>query len=188
MERRAPPLSRGFSLVRVTDLTRKLAPYILHSRLVRCESAFELRVLDGSQNFFEARTRRIASVNQIAARNQRSGANGLGRNGMQLLRRILVCAELTVAGEAIEAVQFQMLSEARQPQKLLQRRLLHQLYLAETHVIVDQRQNLIGFVVRKSEPAQDFRSHLHANLNLPVEPYAIRRNPKSRRLAHIVKQ
>ena len=93
-----------------------------------------------------------------------------------------------MAGQAVGAMQRQMLIELRQAQKSLQRRFLHARHVAEAHVILDQRQNLFGLVVRKAQAPANFFRDLHANLDVVIEADAIRRHAKRRGLAHIVQQ
>ncbi len=59
-----------------------------------------------------------------------------------------------MAGQAVGTVQRKMLIKRRQAQKPLQRRLLHPRDMAEAHVIVDQRQNLLGVVVGETQARQ----------------------------------
>ena len=93
-----------------------------------------------------------------------------------------------MAGETIHAMQLQMLVKSRQAQKPLERGLLHAMHIGETHVIVDQRENLFSLVVRESQTPQNFGSHLHANINVSVEADAIGGDTKSWRLADIMQQ
>jgi hypothetical protein len=79
-----------------------------------------------------------------------------------------------------------LLDKLRQPQKFLQRRFIHLEHLREAHMVIHQRQNLLGLVVRKAQPPANFGSHPHANVNMPVESNTIRRNAKRRRFPHIV--
>ena len=85
-------------------------------------------------------------------------------------------------------MQFQVLIKAGQSQELLQRGLIHPLHVGETHVIVDQRQNLVGVIVGKAQASADFRSHLNAHFHVAVKTDSIRGDAERRRLADIVEQ
>ena len=62
-----------------------------------------------------------------------------------------------MAGQAIQAVQFQVLVEIRQAQEALQRALLHVRHVFEAHVIGHQRLHLLGLVARESQAASECR-------------------------------
>src|SRR5208282_301139 len=174
----------GFSGV----LKGKVLPHVLHRRLARGESTLQLSVLDRGQDFFEARTRFIAYLDQVLASNQRLRTNRFGRQGTQLLSRVFIRVELAVAGKTVDAVQFQMLVEGGQAKELLQRGLIHALDVGEAHVIRYQRQNLIGLVVREAQTAADFGGHLYSYFNVTVEADAVGRHAEGGRLAYVVQQ
>jgi len=60
--------------------------------------------------------------------------------------------------------------------------MLHALHLAEAHVMADERENLIGLVVREAQTMADFGRHLDSDLDMAIEANAIGRNAKGRRL------
>ena len=115
-------------------------------------------------------------------------ANLLRRNLGQLLPDKFVGAQIAVAGQAVGAVQREMLVEAGQAQEFLQRRFLHARDMAEAHVIVDQRENLRGVVIREAQAPADFFGNLDAHIHMIIEADAVGSHAKRRRLAHIVQQ
>ena len=60
--------------------------------------------------------------------------------------------------------------------------------VGKPHVIVDQRQNLIGLVVGEAQAAADFGGHLYADFHVAIEADAVGRDAEGRRLAYIVQQ
>src|SRR5258708_3776798 len=64
----------------------------------------------------------------------------------------------------------------------------HLAHVAKTHVVGNERQDLLGFVIGKPQPAADLLGDTKAHLYVPVKTYAIRRYPKGRRLAYVVEQ
>ena len=93
-----------------------------------------------------------------------------------------------MAGLAIDLVQGEVLVKARHADKLLQRGFLHARRVGETHVVGDQRENLLAIVFRETQPAENFLPHLHSDIDVPIEADAVRGDAKSRRLANIVQQ
>jgi hypothetical protein len=75
------PIVPGHEIVgRASKLQWELSLYIVHRCLARPESAFQLCVLYRSQHLFESWTGLVACFDQIAAGNQRSRTNRLGRH------------------------------------------------------------------------------------------------------------
>jgi hypothetical protein len=60
--------------------------------------------------------------------------------------------------------------------------------LAEAHVIVYQRQNLIGFVVREAQTAENFFGHLYSDIDVAIEADAVGRYAESWGLAYVVEE
>src|SRR5882757_5152922 len=85
-------------------------------------------------------------------------------------------------------MQRQVLIEVLQAKEPLQRRLLHLAHISEPHVVGNERQDLLGFVIGKPQPAADLLGDTNAHLYVPVKTYAIRRHAKGRRLAYVVEQ
>ena len=86
-----------------------------------------------------------------------------------------------------------MLVKLRQPQKPLQHRLAHLQNIAEAHVVLHQRNDLLGIFIGKTQPPQNLLRHPHSNLNMSVKADAIARllrigRPESRGLSNIVQQ
>ena len=93
-----------------------------------------------------------------------------------------------MARQAVHAMQSQMLREIIQPEEPLQRRVLHPLYIAETHVVFYQRGNLRRLLIREAEPTANVLGNLYSNLHMAVEANPTRPRLESRRLAHVVQQ
>ncbi len=55
-------------------------------------------------------------------------------------------------------------------------------------MVGDEQQDLLRFVIRKSETAADLSGDSHPHLHMPVETYAVRRNAKRGRFAHVMQQ
>src|ERR1039458_1898226 len=55
-------------------------------------------------------------------------------------------------------------------------------------MVLDQRENLLRFVIRKPEAAADFSRHGHAYFHVAVKTDAVWSAAEGRRLAHIVQQ
>jgi hypothetical protein len=66
--------------------------------------------------------------------------------------------------------------------------LLHALYGSEAHVIVYQRQNLIGLVVREAQTAADFGGHLYSYFYVAIEADAVGRDAEGCGLAYVVQE
>src|SRR5215469_13767507 len=93
-----------------------------------------------------------------------------------------------MAGFAIQAMELQMLIEMRQPNKLLERRRFHALYIGETHVVADQGENLPGVVIREPQAPADFFRHPDAHVDVIIKANAVRRPPEGGRFSNIMKQ
>ena len=93
-----------------------------------------------------------------------------------------------MAGLAIHAMQVEMLLEPGHTQEFLQRGFFHQRDLAKTHVLIHEREDLLGVVVGKTEAATDLLRHSHAYLDVPIEANAVRGDTKCGRLPHIVQE
>ena len=93
-----------------------------------------------------------------------------------------------MTGLAIQAMQFEMFLEARLAHKSLECGILHLRRLGKAHVIVDQRQNLFGVIVRKPKSPADFFRHLHANGDMAIETNSIWRHAKCCGFADIVQE
>src|ERR1035438_6224153 len=104
---------------------------------------------------------------------------------MQLLLRVFIGIELAVAGEAVDAMHLQMFIEGGHTQKFLQRRLIHALYNSEAHVVVDQRENPIGLVIREAQTAADLGGHFYSDVDVSIEADAVGRDSEGRRLAYV---
>src|SRR5258707_386485 len=93
-----------------------------------------------------------------------------------------------MAGQAVEAMQRQVLIEILQAEKPLERRLLHLAHVGETHVVVDERQYLFSLVVGKSQTLTDLLSDANSRFHMPVETYAIRRHAERGGFSNVVEQ
>jgi hypothetical protein len=85
-------------------------------------------------------------------------------------------------------MQRQMLVKVRKAEEAFESRLLHPGCVSETHVVGNQRQDLLRLVIGKSETAADLSSNLHPHLHMPVKTYTVRRSTKSGRFAYVVQQ
>ena len=169
-------------------LRGKLPLHPLHRLFPVLHSALELRVFHRRQNLLEPRPRRIAHRNQVGSGHQRLRPDLLRRSGPQLLRHEFVQVQSAMARLAVDAMQFHVLVKLRQAQEPLQRRRLHALHIVEAHVVGHQRLNLLGVVVGEVQAPANLVRHRHPDFDVSVEPNAVRRHAKRRRLAHIVQQ
>src|SRR5208282_5450471 len=107
---------------------------------------------------------------------------------MQLLARKVIRVEIAVAGQTVEAMQFQMLVEGALAKKFFQRGLLHAVHIGEPHVIVDQRQDLIGVVVGETQTSADFGGHFYSYFYVAIEADAVGRYAEGWGLAYVVEE
>ena len=84
---------------------------------------------------------------QIIARDQLRGIHFFGGSFQKKLLDEGIVFQVAVAGQAIEAVQLQVLFKSRQAHKSLERRGAHLLHVLETHVIGHQRLDLLHLVI-----------------------------------------
>ena len=91
-------------------------------------------------------------------------------------------------GEAIHAMECEVLIEAIEAEETLQRRVLHLRRVGEAHVVLDQRENLVGVVVGEAQSATGFGTDRYADLNMVVETDAVRRDAKCRWLTDIMQE
>ena len=97
---------------------------------------------------------------------------------------------MAVAGKTVEPVQRQMFLKARKPHELFQRRRAHFLDRSELHVIVHQRKDLLGVLIREAQSFANGLGHAHTDLHMMVETNAVprfRRGLECRWLADVVK-
>src|SRR5436190_7916655 len=81
-----------------------------------------------------------------------------------------------------------MFCKARHADELFERGFLHLLYMRKTHVIFDERENLLGIVVRKAQALANFLGHFHAYVYVAVKADAVGSDAKCRRLPNIMQQ
>ena len=144
--------------------------------------AFELGVFGQREHGLELRRRAIAGGDQVAAGEQRRGAQ-VGRGlGFVLGAGEVVERQVAVGGGGVDAMQFQVLVEARQAKEALQRGLLHLQDVAEAHVVLDQREDLRGVVVGEAQAREDILGDADADLDVAVEADAVAGNRRIRRL------
>src|SRR5580700_93216 len=139
---------------------RKFAAHKFECSIARRQAALELRVFYGIQNLAKLRAGNMPGRDQIIPRHQRRGANLIRRNLGLLLANKFIRAQIAMAGQRVGAMQREMFVEARQAEKSLQRRFFHARGVAEAHVIVDERENLLRIVVRETQALADFLGHL----------------------------
>ena len=73
-------------------------------------------------------------------------------------------------------------------EETLQRGVLHPRSIREPHVIFNQGENLVRFVIRESKAPANLRAYSHTHFHVPVEANAVGSYAKGRRLANVVKQ
>src|SRR5262249_15339284 len=81
-----------------------------------------------------------------------------------------------------------MLIESRQPDELLEGRWAHALHITKAHVIADERQNLLGVIIRKTQTLTDRLGHSDSDFDVTIEPDSIRGPTEGWRLAHIMEE
>ena len=96
-----------------------------------------------------------------------------------------VGVELTVAGEAVETMQFEMLGELGQAQEALERALLHAGNILEPHMMLHQGFHLLGLIPGKPETAENPTRDAHALFHMAIEADAVRQSER-RGLADVV--
>src|SRR5271156_3924326 len=100
------------------------------------------------------------------------------RQGFEALTREIVQLQRPMARQAVETMQREVLIKTLQAKEPLQRRLLHLAHVGKTHVIADERQNLLCLMIGESQTAADFLSDTNARLYVAVEAYAVGRHAK----------
>ena len=93
-----------------------------------------------------------------------------------------------MTGEAVGAVQREMLVESGHAQEFFQCRLVHARGVTEAHVIVDQCKNLSRVVIGKPQALADFFGDLDSDVNMIIETDAVGRHAEGRGLAYVVQQ
>jgi len=78
-----------------------------------------------------------------------------------------------VGGESVEAMQGEVLVEARQAEESLEGGLLHLEDVAEAHVVGDEREDLGGVVAREAQAGEDGLTDADAGLDVAVEADAV---------------
>lgn len=111
------------------------------------DRAFELGVLGGLEHDFEARSGFVIICDQIAAGDQELWAVLDGGLGFVTFFGGLPNAEFAVTGTAIQPVKLQVLIEPGKAKKAFEGGLLHLRDVAEAHVILDERDDLLGVFV-----------------------------------------
>ena len=137
------------------------------------DAAFELCVFGEGEELFEARAGLVAGVDEVAAGEQEFGPDGVGRELGEALAGEVVEAEVAVAGEAVDAVQGEVLVELGQAEEALEGGFAHIFYGGEAHVVVDEGEDLIGFVIGEAEAAADFGGDFDADFDVAVEADAV---------------
>src|SRR6516225_2227738 len=84
----------------------------LERLLVALDSAFQLRVLNRLKNLLEYRAGSVAPGNKVVSPQQGRGFDLFGRRLREHAARHLVVGEVAMTGQAIEAVQLQVLVKA----------------------------------------------------------------------------
>ncbi len=148
---------------------------------------FQLCVLHLGQDARKRRSGLVSHANQVVAREQPRWLQRFNRRFGQLVERELVVGQVPVAGQAVQAVQFQVLVEPVHAQEPLLLALAHKGKVLEAEVMRDQSQDLSGLVVGEAQARQDPPGHFHSGLDMTVEADALV-DAKGRRLADVVKQ
>jgi len=96
-----------------------------------------------------------------------------------------------MAGQAIEAVQLEVLGKCGQANEALESGFAHLGDILEFHVIGDEGQDLRGVVIGETQPLANHGGHFHAHLDVAIEADAVSRGggrAKCGRLADVVKE
>src|SRR5208282_2379328 len=111
------------------------------------DEAFKLGVFDGTEHVLELRAWFVSGGNEFAAAEQELGADYLFGRGFIALAHEVVDVEVAVSGQAIHAVQGQVLIEVFEAEEALEGGVFHARGVGEAHVVFDQRQDHAGFFV-----------------------------------------
>lgn len=152
------------------------------------DAAFELGVFGEGEELFEAGAGLVSGGHEVAAGEEQFGPDGVWWELGEALAGEVVEGEVAVAGEAVEAVEGEVLVELGQAEEALEGGLAHLLYGGEAHVIVDEGEDLVGFVVGEAEAAADFGGDFDADFNVAVEADAIGGALEGGGLADVVQQ
>ena len=104
---------------------------------------------------------------------ERRGAEVGGGLGLELGAGEVVAGEVAMGGEGVEAVQGEVLVEARQAEEALEGGLLHLEDVAEAHVVGDEGEDLGGVVAGEAQAGEDGLGDAHAGLDVAVETDAV---------------
>ena len=97
-----------------------------------------------------------------------------------------------MAGARVHTVQGKVFGEIAQTEESFQCGILHLHHIAEAHVILDQRCNLLRFLIRKTQAPADVFGDADADFDMSVEADASgsagRRGCEGGGLSHIVQE
>ena len=145
-------------------------------------------VLYGLQHVFEFRTRLVPGSDQFATGYERCGPNFFFGKRFVAVTDEVVDVEIAVRGHAVHAMQSEVFGELVEAEEPLEGRRFHARCIGEAHVIVDEREDLAGLVVRETEAAADICCDCDADFYMAIEADAIRSFAESGRLADIVEE
>src|SRR5580704_4393035 len=147
--------------------------HIRDSLLLRCKRTLHLAILYRSQYLLEVWTGSVAHCEEVVASNKSGRSDGLRRRGCQELLNRFVRCQVPVTCGAVQAVQFEVLWEARQTDEALQGGFTHLGHVFELHVVGHQGADLVGVVIGKTEAAADRGGHGNAYVHMSIEADAI---------------
>ena len=98
----------------------ELRSHQLHGFAGCGDCAFQLGVFYGAEDLFEGRARVVAGGDEFAAGDERTRAHGFRRHGLPAFADKLPMVEVAAAGEAIHAVEGEMLIEGGELEEALE--------------------------------------------------------------------
>jgi hypothetical protein len=150
--------------------------------------AFELGVFREGKELLELGAGGVAGGDEIASSDERSRPDLMLGSGLIARFREFIEREITVAGQDVHSVQGEVLREVVKTEESLEGGGLHLLDVAEAHVVLDEGDDLGGFVVGETEAVKDRLGNADADLDVSIEAYAARAGLEGGWLADVVKE
>jgi hypothetical protein len=166
---------RDHESTRLFFANHRFAPDQLQPFFARMNAAFELRVFCHCEHLFEAWAGGVTGSDQVASGDEQRRPNHFVGELFPSPFGELPERKIAMAGERVDAVEFEVFVEMREAEEALERGLLHLLDVAEAHVIFDEGENLGAVLVGKAQAAQDFVGDADADLDVAVEADAVGR-------------
>jgi hypothetical protein len=133
------------------------------------DGSVKLSVFQGRKNFFEARSGRIAKSFEVVTCEETRRPDLFGGSLCQEAPDEVIGAQVSMARQAIEPVQFEVLIEMVEAHEPLQGGELHLAYVFEAQMIRNKGGNLGRVVIGEAQAAADVFRHARAHFHVLIE-------------------